>query len=115
MDVWGDEEPGQLAKIKRDHTNAGYLDGITRSKEQSLQGGFDEGYPEGAAMGLEVGRIIGYFQGQGLRDIEKKAFDELSEASLFNSQYYNADATPNFQGTHPLIKKWQDRVQSFNV
>lgn len=113
MDVWGDEEPGELGKIKRDHTNSGYLDGITVSKEKSLQGGFDEGYPEGATMGLEVGRILGFFQGHGLKDIEAKAYAELGEASLFTREYFNPDATPKYEGTHPLIVKWQQIMRNF--
>lgn len=115
-DVWDEDagEPGELKKVEREHGDAGYLEGITRSKEGAHQPGFDEGYVEGAELGVLVGNIIGAFQALGLADLEQAAMKELSPQNLFNPTYYSSEAKPLFEGTqHPLIMRWQGRLESF--
>lgn len=114
-DVWDEDaqEPGELRKIERDHGDAGFLEGITRSKEGAYQPGFDEGYTEGAELGIAVGQVIGAFQALDEKDLELEALKDLSPQNLFNSTYYSSDAKPLFTGTqHPLLIRWRKRLES---
>jgi hypothetical protein len=111
-EVWGssdDEIIPDTVRIKREHFNAGYLEGVTASKDGSLQDGFNSGYPTGASIGLHVGRVIGFFQGLGLCDLERAATAELSAEKLFSQEYWTKSAEKTWQGeSHPLIEKWED-------
>lgn len=128
-DIWGDAEfdiatqssqthietVSDLPKLRREHYNAGYLEGITISKEQHLQEGFDNGYSSGALVGLEVGQILGLLQGLGLHDLERVAKAELSPDQLFSYKYYHESdelARPKFDESegHPEIIRWKNRV-----
>lgn len=128
-DIWADDDEytstsgqikhqvGELPKLEREHHNAGYLDGITASKESYLQEGFDSGYPLGAAVGLEVGEILGTLQGLGMPDLERVAKSELSPEQLFSDKYYDekdALARPKFNAAegHPEVARWKARVNS---
>ncbi|KAK7207545.1 hypothetical protein BZA70DRAFT_286900 [Myxozyma melibiosi] len=52
-----------IQRLRRDHSQQGYLEGVTSGKPSSVQKGFDDGYPLGSEIGLCVGRIIGILQG----------------------------------------------------
>lgn len=115
-DIWDEdaEEPSNTRKVEREHSNAGYLAGVTKAKEQNHQPGFDEGYSEGAEIGLRAGRIIGTFQALGLKDMELMALKELTPRDLFSYEYYNKEAKPLFDGSnHPLILKWEEKSNMF--
>lgn len=122
-DVWHDDEDNHqahtnqhvsdLAKLEQIHHNAGYLEGITASKEEYLQQGFDAEYPVGADIGLKVGRIIGKLQGLGLVDLEVKALKELSLEALFSAKYFDQESVkPTYEAEHPLISKWTALVDN---
>ena len=100
-DIWDEdaEEPSNTRKVEREHSNAGYLAGVTKAKEQNHQPGFDEGYSEGAEIGLRAGRIIGTFQALGLKDMELMALKELTPRDLFSY--------------HPLILRWEEKSNMF--
>lgn len=106
-EVWSDDDPDALGQIRREHRNIGYLQGVTKAKGESLQNGFDDGYAEGAQIGLQAGRIIGHLEGLGLSDLESKARMELQEECLFTHKYYKPNRMPKFETCHPLIVKWQ--------
>ena len=55
-DIWSDDDTKLIPQndIIRSHYKKGYVDGITQAKESSLQQGFDDGYPEGAKLGLKL-------------------------------------------------------------
>lgn len=127
-DIWADSDDGnteshvhsmqtsEIPKLRREHHNAGYLEGVTVSKDQYLQEGFDAGYPSGAVVGLQAGQILGTLQGLGLHDVEKIAKAELSPEQLFSHKYYNeADelARPKFneEEGHPEIVRWKEQVK----
>ena len=59
-DIWSDDDTKLIPQndIIRSHYKKGYVDGITQAKESSLQQGFDDGYPEGAKLGIKVGEIL---------------------------------------------------------
>lgn len=118
-DIWHDDDDGgehhvnETSKLEQSHYNAGYLEGITVSKEQFLQKGFDEEYPVGAKIGLKVGNIVGKLQGLGLIDLEVKALRELSLQTLFSEEYFDpVSVEPKYTGEHPLVAKWQALVDA---
>ncbi|KAK6502198.1 hypothetical protein TWF506_002786 [Arthrobotrys conoides] len=55
--------PSSTLRLASKHTTEGYRDGITASKQQFIQEGFDEGYILGAALGLKVGGLLGILDG----------------------------------------------------
>lgn len=62
-DIWGktdDIHNQEWNKLDNDFTNAGYREGITAGKENSLQEGFDEGF---ATVGVPLGRGVGKLRG----------------------------------------------------
>lgn len=126
-DVWADSDDdtainggnpvGELPKLRREHYNSGYLEGISSSKDGYLQEGFDSGYPLGATVGLEVGQILGTLQGLGLHDVERMAKNELSPEQLFSNKYYDEKdelARPKFDINlgHPEVVRWKTHVQT---
>lgn len=56
-------EPSDVPRLRSQHSTAGYRDGIAHGKSTSVQGGFDEGYRYGAAVGLGVGYLLGILDG----------------------------------------------------
>lgn len=56
-------EPSDIPRLRRIHVTNGYREGISWSKDQALQPGFDEAYPLGAILGLRVGYLLGMLEG----------------------------------------------------
>ncbi|KAF3903347.1 hypothetical protein AA313_de0208046 [Arthrobotrys entomopaga] len=56
-------QPESITRLASKHTTEGYRDGITASKQQHIQEGFDEGYILGAALGLKIGELLGILDG----------------------------------------------------
>ncbi|RDW86272.1 Yae1 family protein [Aspergillus mulundensis] len=56
-------EPSELPSLRRQHVTAGYRDGISASKAEHVQHGFDAGFPVGAQLGMRAGTIIGILEG----------------------------------------------------
>lgn len=63
-------EPSDLPSLRRQHVTAGYRDGISTSKGQHVQRGFDAGFSVGAQLGMRAGTILGVLEGiaRGLED-----------------------------------------------
>lgn len=93
------------AHIERKFNSEGYLNGITISKTEYLQQGFDYGYTHGVLMGLYVGSILGILQaGNNLTAVmsnktehnfidwentsEKELQEILGPKAIFNDSYY---------------------------
>ncbi|KAK9369123.1 hypothetical protein V1509DRAFT_621203 [Lipomyces kononenkoae] len=108
-----------LQRLQRDHSQQGYLDGITKGKPESVQQGFDGGYPFGAELGLQVGRVLGMLQGlksladgqkkreSSIDDLERRARSELLDIqNLFSSQYWRVDET-----TGDILPSWVTEVE----
>ncbi|KAL9039094.1 MAG: hypothetical protein Q9214_005017 [Letrouitia sp. 1 TL-2023] len=55
-------EVSDIPRLRSTHVTAGYREGISASKDQALQPGFDEAYPLGAILGLRVGYILGVLE-----------------------------------------------------
>ena len=56
-------EPSELPSLRRQHVTAGYRDGISASKSDHVQHGFDAGFPVGAQLGMRAGTILGIIEG----------------------------------------------------
>ena len=57
------QHPTDIPRLRTTHITAGYRDGISISREDAVQPGFDEGYPLGATFGLTVGYLLGVLEG----------------------------------------------------
>ncbi|KAL3464328.1 hypothetical protein BJX64DRAFT_254726 [Aspergillus heterothallicus] len=65
-------EPSELPSLRRQHVTAGYRDGISASKAEHVQRGFDAGFPIGAQLGMRAGTVLGILEGL-LRGYESRA------------------------------------------
>ncbi|KAF9892775.1 Essential protein Yae1, N terminal [Aspergillus nanangensis] len=65
-------EPSELPSLRRQHVTAGYRDGVSASKGQHVQTGFDAGFPIGAQLGIRAGTTLGILEGI-LRGYESRA------------------------------------------
>ncbi|KAK2031277.1 essential protein Yae1 [Colletotrichum zoysiae] len=151
-DVWGSEpgsptnmpqaaptgtHPGDIPRLQAEHTTAGYREGVTVAKAQSIQAGFDEGFSLGAEIGSLAGQIVGVLEGitaalaagqdEAVAKAARKASDdaktELRTDSVFAPAFWNTDGTWKFDvderagdevlfsdvaRAHPLIRKWAE-------
>ncbi|KAM0541872.1 hypothetical protein ACHAPJ_013062 [Fusarium lateritium] len=139
-DASGTAHPSDIRRLQTEHTTAGYREGITVSKESSLQAGFDEGFSLGASVGLRAGQLLGLLEGiaeavRGRDDADStkvvelttKAREELSTENIFKPDYWAEDGNWKYEvkpaaGTeevlftdvadaHPLVKKWSAVVE----
>ena len=65
-------EPSELPSLRRQHVTAGYRDGVSASKTEHVQSGFDAGFPVGAQLGMRAGTILGILEGV-IRGYESRA------------------------------------------
>jgi hypothetical protein len=89
-----DETDGQISdipKLRSIHVTAGYREGISSSKNEKIQQGFDEGYALGAEIGYQVGWILGVLEGTKAGQLLKRAQEELDVKNLFSPQYFQED------------------------
>ena len=124
------------SRLRTTHVTNGYREGISESKEQFIQEGFDEGYSLGAVLGSKAGWCLGVLESisrtaQGpmdeLQTHLNEARNELALQSLFDKQYFGSDGLwtydvpghdegqvtfPDVCAAHPLISKWTRYVMS---
>lgn len=105
-------------KLRENHSKRGYLDGVTKSKDTNLQEGFDNGFPTGASLGLQVGRLLGTLQAlvskygdenDILLEDFKIAQSELHIQKVLTKSMFDPDL--NLQKEHMLIKRWRGIVE----
>jgi len=132
-DVWGDDggdgsdtgsirisasattsgvHPSDMPRLQQEHTTAGYRDGVTVSKAQSVQAGFDEGFGLGATIGGIAGQLLGVLEGlvsavqahlpesedmKRLENLLKNAEGDLSVQAIFGEAYWAADGTWKYE------------------
>ena len=124
------------SRLRTTHVTNGYREGLSESKEQFIQEGFDEGYSLGAVLGSKAGWCLGVLesiahtaQGQteDLQTHLNEARSELALQSLFDKRYFGSDGLwtydvpghdegevtfPDVCAAHPLISKWTTYVMS---
>ena len=108
-DIWADEELRDTgaAAAKRSHSKQGYVDGVASAQSNSLQQGFDDGYPMGARLGLEAGEILGRLAARG-DSRSKLAENELGIANVLATTHFDKDLNG---GNHELLAAWRKRSE----
>ncbi|KAL7662601.1 Protein YAE1 [[Candida] zeylanoides] len=101
-EVWGDAEFVSTGDIERIHVKQGYVDGLSRAKEDSLQRGFDDGYPTGAQYGIRAGQVLARLAPDDPRLAEARR--ELNIANLLQRAYFDANLNAD---DHPVLAKWE--------
>lgn len=114
-DIWADDDDAGDTNdiipnkdIIRSHYKQGYVDGISSGKETALQQGFDDSYPQGAKLGIEVGQILA--QLIKLKDDDdstnfNQAKQELNITNVLNTKYFDDELNLK-KSSHELITKW---------
>ena len=74
-------EPSDLPSLRRQHVTAGYRDGISASKGEHVQNGFDAGFPVGGQLGMRAGTVLGILEGV-LRGYESRAASAVVKKQL---------------------------------
>lgn len=106
-DIWGEElEVNSTADIKRIHTKQGYLDGLSHAKESSLQSGFDEAYPSGADIGIQVGFILSTILSM-VPDQFEACKKELAISNVLNKEFFSDDLDMSH---NDVLSKWSTIV-----
>jgi Essential protein Yae1, N terminal len=111
--------PSDVPRLRAQHHNAGYLNGVTLSKPAHLQRGFDSGYPLGASLGLRVGYILGVLAGLRESQLLKTATEELElnrvlgEAEDGWGKWLGVNGKEGDQmgGCYPVIERWVETVE----
>ena len=136
-DIWSDDDTKLIPQndIIRSHYKKGYVDGITQAKESSLQQGFDDGYPEGAKLGIKVGEILANLINQ-CKDRNRQGDDddddddeqlvrfnevkkELNIVNVLKKSYFDEDLNlkksndnkETDESYHELINKWENEMK----
>lgn len=110
------DHPSDIRRLRREHTTAGYRDGITVSKASSVQAGFDEGFGLGATIGLRAGHLVGVLEGIAAASspspsspsaaaaaaaaagkLLADARAELGVRSVFSEEYWHPDGTWKYE------------------
>ena len=123
-----EEQPSDIPRLRSIHATAGYRDGVSEAKGQSLQAGFDEGYSIGAAFGLRVGCLLGAVEGLLLatrkrmpemqrqaHDLEgqfEKMKDDLTLEKVFDRKWWDNDELWN-TGCH--LQQSEERTDEISI
>lgn len=124
-DVWGSDsdalsphESQDLKKLEEHHYKRGYVDGISGSKEANLQDGFDEAFPLGSYLGMEVGKLMGVMQclnfKYGHQDEELHQDFQLAQKELRINKILTKsmfDTNLALSEEHAIIAKWKSIVK----
>ncbi|KAI3405080.2 YAE1 [Candida oxycetoniae] len=107
-------------EIIRQHQKQGYVDGLAAHQETSLQMGFDDAFPHGAQLGIDVGRILARAKiNQEIKEVDSKEvqnnkdlFNEAKRAlhitNILDQRFFDTEL--NLSQSHELIKKWNSKT-----
>lgn len=106
-------EPSDLPSLRRQHVTAGYRDGISASKGEHVQNGFDAGFPVGGQLGMRAGTVLGILEGV-LRGYENRAVVKkqlpAAAAARGNSTGAGANAGRESEEQRELRRNQRERV-----
>ena len=106
-------EPSDLPSLRRQHVTAGYRDGISVSKGEHVQNGFDAGFPVGGQLGMRAGTVLGILEGV-LRGYENRAVVKkqlpAAAAARGNSTGAGANAGRESEEQRELRRNQRERV-----
>ncbi|KAK5999510.1 hypothetical protein QM012_005363 [Aureobasidium pullulans] len=106
-------ERSDIPRLRSVHVTSGYRDGISVSKAEHVQHGFDEGFSLGAVIGMKAGFLLGMLEGV-VRAIQSSASltteikedviakfvmarEELGLQSLFGRDWFGEDGIWTFE------------------
>ncbi|KAI9374076.1 hypothetical protein BJX61DRAFT_499965 [Aspergillus egyptiacus] len=113
-------EPSELPSLRRQHVTAGYRDGISASKAQHVQRGFDAGFPVGAQLGMRAGTILGIIEGmlKGYESAPGSAVgrkpNQKSVAATVDASGKEAEELRNVQ-REQVLKLYRQAVKELSV
>ncbi len=119
-------ENSEISALRRVHAKKGYLDGLSTAKEDSLQEGFDKGYPLGASIGIDVGKVISKLQFiSTMNEIDPKlkdqaktylesAKEELLIQKVLNRRYFDGDLKLP-EDVHSLLQRWKSDIDDLQT
>lgn len=110
-DIWdetGDSTVNTHAHLDRSHYSTGYVDGLTKNKENNLQAGFDALFSKGAHLGSRVGSILASLKSRN-SPLFNSAVAELKIASVLHKKYFDLEL--ELLKLHELVKKWEEIVE----
>ncbi|CUM64218.1 uncharacterized protein PRCAT00001812001 [Priceomyces carsonii] len=111
-DIWADDDELHInpnADLERNNEKRGYLEGLTKSQEESLQKGFDDSYPYGAELGMQVGKILAQISANCDGRLIEDAKKELNISKILNKMHF--DENLQLIKSHPVIEKWTHIVR----
>ncbi|KAJ5692300.1 Protein yae1 [Penicillium macrosclerotiorum] len=116
MDAASSTEPSDLPSLRRQHVTAGYRDGVSTSKGEHVQRGFDAGFPVGAQLGMRAGTVLGILEGiaRGLEDrgvVKKPAARGSARTDERNAE---AEATRR-QVREQVLRLYQEATAALDV
>lgn len=105
-------ERSDIPRLRSVHVTSGYRDGISVSKAEHVQHGFDEGFSLGAVIGMKAGFLLGVLEGvvraiqpsasistkikEGVTAKFVKAREDLGLQSLFGREWFGEDGIWKF-------------------
>lgn len=106
-DVWASDEDIPIhADLQRAHVTQGYLDGLVQAQEKGLQEGFDSGYPDGAELGIRVGRILAILHGTPDFITAKS---ELNIVKVLDKRWFDENLN---KIKCDLVERWEHHISS---
>ncbi|KAJ5910037.1 hypothetical protein N7504_004680 [Penicillium tannophilum] len=110
-------EPSDLPSLRRQHVTAGYRDGVSVSKGERVQDGFDGGFPIGAQLGMRAGTILGILEGisRGLDDRSTGAVKKPAARGSASGTSSPANAEARRKIGEQVRKIYGDAVKALDV
>jgi hypothetical protein len=120
--------PSDMPRLRSTHHSTGYLNGLTDTKPQHLQSGFDMAFPLGAQFGLRIGYLLGILEGLHRHQDLQTAEHDLDVARVFGEECWGGedglwrfDVEAGEEGGevgfedvvkgHPAVGRWGGRVE----
>lgn len=101
-------EPSDLPSLRRQHVTAGYREGISASKAQHVQRGFDTGYPVGAQIGMRAGTVLGILEGIA-RGLEERGVSGVVKKPARGASASESVSASPLGDTRPAQTRTEDK------
>ncbi|KAJ5116315.1 Essential protein Yae1 N-terminal [Penicillium angulare] len=114
-------EPSDLPSLRRQHVTAGYRDGVSVSKGERVQDGFDAAFPVGAQLGMRAGTILGILEGitRGLEErsasVVKKPTTRGTPSSSATENGQAESAETRREKRDKVLRVYEDAVKALDL
>ncbi|KAJ5288636.1 Essential protein Yae1 N-terminal [Penicillium angulare] len=114
-------EPSDLPSLRRQHVTAGYRDGVSVSKGERVQDGFDAAFPVGAQLGMRAGTVLGILEGL-TRGLEERSASVVKKPTARGTT--SSSATENGQAEsvetrrerrEKVLRVYEDSVKALDL